>query len=304
MATQNAAAAVLRELESLGSAQTRKTYGRHGVTDPMYGVSYAHQEKLAKRLRPDTELARALWASGNHDARVLAAKVADPAQMKAAELDKMVRDLSDYVTTGAFAGLVIAGPHGQKKIAAWTRPASAKREWLATAGWHVVAGWAMAEGPQPDAQFLPWIARIEAEIHAAPNRVRYAMNNALIAIGTRSDGLQKKAVAAAKRIGRVEVDHGETSCKTPDATTYIGKARDHRRKKQAKAKPAAKAAAGRGATTKTTGKKPALRKQAAAGKTAASAKKKAPRKQAAAGKTAAAGKQKPVRKKAVAGRKK
>jgi len=31
-------------------------------------------------------------------------------------------------------------------------------------------------------------------------------------------------LAAAKRIGKVEVDHGETSCKTPDASTYIRKA--------------------------------------------------------------------------------
>jgi len=30
--------------------------------------------------------------------------------------------------------------------------------------------------------------------------------------------------AAARRIGKVEVDHGDTSCKTPDAEPYILKA--------------------------------------------------------------------------------
>jgi hypothetical protein len=29
----------------------------------------------------------------------------------------------------------------------------------------------------------------------------------------------------AAKIGKVEVDHGETDCKTPDATEYIKKAR-------------------------------------------------------------------------------
>jgi hypothetical protein len=47
------------------------------------------------------------------------------------------------------------------------------------------------------------------------------MNNALIAIGCRNPTLTKRALAASKRIGKVEVDHGETGCKTPDAAEYI-----------------------------------------------------------------------------------
>ena len=45
----------------------------------------------------------------------------------------------------------------------------------------------------------------------------------MISIGGRNSRLQRKAVAAAKRIGKVEVDHGETGCKTPDAVSYIKK---------------------------------------------------------------------------------
>ena len=51
------------------------------------------------------------------------------------------------------------------------------------------------------------------------------MNNALIAIGRRNAQLQKQALAAAKRIGKLEIDHGDTACKTPDAATYILKKR-------------------------------------------------------------------------------
>ena len=47
------------------------------------------------------------------------------------------------------------------------------------------------------------------------------MNQTLIAIGVRSPRLEKRARAVAKAIGKVEVDHGDTSCKTPDATAYI-----------------------------------------------------------------------------------
>jgi hypothetical protein len=47
------------------------------------------------------------------------------------------------------------------------------------------------------------------------------MNNAVIAIGLVNDGLKAKALATAGRIGKVEIDHGDTSCKTPDAAEYI-----------------------------------------------------------------------------------
>src|SRR5690606_35126803 len=44
-----------------------------------------------------------------------------------------------------------------------------------------------------------------------------------ISIGGRNAALRKAALAAAKRIGPVEVDHGDTACKTPDAAAYLDK---------------------------------------------------------------------------------
>jgi hypothetical protein len=65
------------------------------------------------------------------------------------------------------------------------------------------------------------------------------MHNALIGIGSYgSKSLRDKAIAAAKRIGKVEIDHGETGCKTPDAVTYINKTVEYRAAKAAKAKAA------------------------------------------------------------------
>lgn len=36
--------------------------------------------------------------------------------------------------------------------------------------------------------------------------------------------VRAEAIAAATRIGTVEVDHGDTHCKTPEAVSYIRKA--------------------------------------------------------------------------------
>ena len=74
-----------------------------------------------------------------------------------------------------------------------------------------------------------YLDRIEREIHEAQNLTRDAMNSSLIAIGIRSAALRKSAVAAARRIGPVVVDHGETGCKTPEPIAYIGRAWDRKR---------------------------------------------------------------------------
>ena len=48
-----------------------------------------------------------------------------------------------------------------------------------------------------------------------------AMNSALIAIGIRNEDLERQAIEITSEIGKIEVDHGATSCKTPDAESYI-----------------------------------------------------------------------------------
>ena len=59
------------------------------------------------------------------------------------------------------------------------------------------------------------------------------MNQALISLGIRNPQLEKMARAAAKKIGKVEVDHGQTSCQTPDAAAYMTKTLAYRKKKAA-----------------------------------------------------------------------
>ena len=65
----------LQKLKSLGTAQNRKIYARHGAGEAMFGVSYADLGKTKKEIKTDHPLAESLWASGNHDARVLATMV-------------------------------------------------------------------------------------------------------------------------------------------------------------------------------------------------------------------------------------
>ena len=67
------------------------------------------------------------------------------------------------------------------------------------------------------------LERVVEEIDNAQNRVRYAMNGFVIAVGTYVKPLLKQAKATAKKIGVVSVDMGDTACKVPLATEYIQK---------------------------------------------------------------------------------
>lgn len=219
----------LAALEKAGTAQNRKVYARHGVGGQMYGVSYAELGKLQKAIGTDHGLAVALWATGNHDARVLACMVADPEAFGSRELDAMARELDDYVLTDAFSVLVAKSPHRERKFKAWR---DRRHEWTAVAAWNVLAALANHADDRPDAFFHEPLDAIAREIHGRPNRVRHSMNQALISIGVRSDALRRRAEAAAARIGTVAVDHGETGCKTPDARAYIAKTLAHRAKRK------------------------------------------------------------------------
>ncbi len=212
---------VVTRLKNAGTAQNRKVYRRHGVLGDKYGVSYAELGKFTKQIKTDHDLAVQLWDTGNHDARILATMIADAAKMKAALLDSWSRDLDSYPLTDAFVVLVSKTDLARKRMERW---APSRSEWIGQAGWALLSHLAVKDTDLPDSFFLEHLETIEHDIHSRKNRVRHSMNGALIAIGLRNPKLEKGALAAAAAIGKVEVDHGETNCKTPDAPAYIAKA--------------------------------------------------------------------------------
>jgi 3-methyladenine DNA glycosylase AlkD len=219
----------LDTLRSLGTEQNRKIYRRHGAGEDVHGVSFAHLKDLKKKIKTDHELAVALWESGNHDARMLAGMIADPRRLDPGTLDAWAKGLRNYVETDALGDLAARAPHARETMARWMASDS---EWIASTGWRILTNVARDGEGLPDEYFERFLATIERDIHDSPNRDRHEMNNALIAIGIRNPALQKKAEAAAARIGKVEVDHGQTGCQTPEAIGYIRKAVARKEKKK------------------------------------------------------------------------
>ncbi|MCE2753398.1 MAG: DNA alkylation repair protein [Pirellula sp.] len=211
---------VMAILEKLGTEQTRKTWARHGAKGPMFGVLFGELFKLMKRIDVDHELARELWATGNVDARNLAMKIADPMAMTPSELDRWAIENPLRMCNLYIATLAAEGPHARSKLHEWM---NSSNESLLASGWTLLGRLSDLDESFPEDQLLSGIESIEKSIHSAPNDVKSDMNRTLITIGGRSSATRKAVLAAAKRIGEVTVDHGQTACKTPDVAQAVEK---------------------------------------------------------------------------------
>ena len=222
---------VMAALEAAGTAQNRKVYARHGAAEPMFGVSYAELGKIAKRIKTDHALAHRLWDTGNHDARVLALRVADPAALDEALASRWLGDVDNYILAEGLGGLCSQTPYARTLSDSWRDDPG---EWRASVGWFIV----MCTAEDPEVWSLEELQgllnQIEAEIDERPNRVRHEMNGAMIVMALRDGSLRNSVLAAAERIGPVKVDHGQTGCKTPEVAPYVERTLAHREAKAAR----------------------------------------------------------------------
>ncbi|MDG2012597.1 MAG: DNA alkylation repair protein [Pirellulaceae bacterium] len=214
---------VMTELKKKGSAQTVKIFSRHGAPGNMFGVKVADLKPIAKKIKGDQALACELYATGNSDAMYLAGLVADGSQMTKRDLNTWARDASWYMISEYTVPWVASdSKHAQELALKWMK---AKKENVASSGWTTYAAiLSLRDDTELDqVEIKKLLKQVEQEIHQAPNRVRYTMNGFVISVGTYVKPLLKQALATAKKIGKVDVQMGETSCKVPLATDYIAK---------------------------------------------------------------------------------
>lgn len=221
---------VLAELESRGTEQFRNKHKRHGAGENQFGVSFAEIKNLAKlnkKNKNNHEIALKLWGTGNADARIYAALTADPKKLDTELLQRWVKDISYYVLADYFSGMVAKSSYWKELMHDWIE---SDEEYIKQCGYDVLASKLNQERKLSKekksidvGEMEEILGRIEAEIQTSPNRAKHTMNGVIIAIGGYISDLSEKALEVAQNIGKVEVDHGETGCVTPDAVPYIKK---------------------------------------------------------------------------------
>ncbi len=90
---------VIEKLRSLANPKAVEGMARYGINPKgTLGVSVKNLRKLAKEIGKDHELALRLWASGIHEARILASMVDNPKEVTEKQIEGWVSDLDSWDT--------------------------------------------------------------------------------------------------------------------------------------------------------------------------------------------------------------
>lgn len=192
-------AAVLRWLARRGRARDRAGMARFGITSPrVFGVSMATMRPLLRRLGRDQALAEALWRTGWHEARLVAACIGEPSRVTAATMDRWARDFDNWaVTDSTCLHLFCRARPAWSRVAAWS---GRRGEYKRRAAFALLAALAVHDHTSPDARFLAALPRLVTAARDERPYVRKGVNWALRQIGKRNPALHAAATACARDI--------------------------------------------------------------------------------------------------------
>jgi len=194
---------ILSHLNSLANPTNVEGMARFGINPHnTLGISVNTLRGIAREIGKDHDLAGELWASGIHEARILASLVDIPKQVTDEQMESWVKDLDswdvcDQVCQNLFARTSFAC----QKALAWS---GRSEEFVKRAGFVLMARLAVPSAKTADETldgFLPIIAR---EASDERNYVKKAVNWALRQIGKRNRYLHAKTIAVAQQIERMD----------------------------------------------------------------------------------------------------
>ncbi|TYP83821.1 DNA alkylation repair protein [Blastococcus xanthinilyticus] len=190
---------VLARLRALAEPARLPGMARYGIaTEHAWGVTVGELRAVAKETGRDRGLAAQLWDSGVHEARILASLLDDPALVDDAQFERWAAgfdswDLCDQVCQNL---LRYAPPAWAKAVEWTTRPEPLVKR----AGFTLMAGLAVAEKRTDDERFAVLLAPLVAGADDDRPLVRKGASWALRAIGKRSAGLNRLALATAEQL--------------------------------------------------------------------------------------------------------
>jgi len=185
---------------------------RFGISsEGTLGLSIPFVRSLAKRVGRDHDLALALWATGIHEARILASMVDRSEWVTEAQMESWVGDFDSWDVCDQVCGnLFDRVPGAAEKAVAWChRP----EEFVRRAGFVVMAYLAVHDKKAADDLFVSFLPLIREYAVDERNFVKKAVNWALRQIGKRNRALMPQALAMAE----------ELSMSTSRSARWIGK---------------------------------------------------------------------------------
>lgn len=194
---------ILKKLKSQAKPKNVEGMTRFGINPKnTYGVSIPVLRKMAKEIGKDHRLALQLWDSGIHEARILAGLIDEPDKVTERQMEKWVKDFDSWdVCDQVIGNLFDRTKFAYLKAFAWSKR---KEEFVKRAGFVMMATLSVHDKEAKDRKFEQFLPIIKRESIDERNFVKKAVNWALRQIGKRNKALNKKAIAVAKEIQRMD----------------------------------------------------------------------------------------------------
>lgn len=194
---------VLAELREQANPENVAGMARYGISSQnTLGISIPTLRRLGRQIGRDHALALDLWASGIHEARILATLVDEPGSVTAKQMDAWVADLESWDVCDHVCGnLFDRTPYAFDKVAEWSRR---EEEFVRRAAFALLAALAVHDKRAPEERFIACFPLILAAATDERNYVKKAVNWALRQIGKRNPALNSHAIDLAREIQRID----------------------------------------------------------------------------------------------------
>jgi 3-methyladenine DNA glycosylase AlkD len=203
MSLKTSADQIIQKLKSLANPKNVEGMARFGICpNNTLGISVPVLRDIAREAGKDHQLVQELWASGIHEARLLACFVDKPELVTESQMEGWVKNFDSWdVCDLCCANLFDRTKFAHQKAAEWS---GREEEFVKRAGFTLMAAIAVHDKKASDADFLKFLPIIKRESTDERNFAKKAVNWALRQIGKRNASLNKMAIKTAEEIQKID----------------------------------------------------------------------------------------------------
>ncbi|MCD8072562.1 MAG: DNA alkylation repair protein [Alistipes sp.] len=190
---------IIQWMGTLRNEKNLEGMKRFGInTENAFGISTPTLMSMAREVGRDQSLALDLWDTAIHEARILAAMVADPGSFSPELMDSWCEDFDSWDVCDQVCMKVFRHtPYAGDKIYQW---AVSDRQFVKRAAFALMASYCVIDKTSGDEKFEPWFDLIIEASGDERNFVKKAVNWALRQLGKKSPGLWYKAIAVSEEL--------------------------------------------------------------------------------------------------------
>jgi 3-methyladenine DNA glycosylase AlkD len=203
MSLKTSADQIIQKLKSLANPKNVEGMARFGINpNNTLGISVPVLRDIAKEAGKDHQLAQELWASGIHEARILACFIDKPEMVTELQMESWVKDFDSWdVCDLCCSDLFDRTKFAHQKAVEWS---GREEEFVKRAGFTLMAALAVHDKKASDADFLKFLPIIKRESTDERNFAKKAVNWALRNMGKRNLDLNKMAIKTAEEIQKID----------------------------------------------------------------------------------------------------